>query len=101
VQSLVRFRLEVEPYFSILLPDLPVRWLRAWFLLRNEADALLPLFTGSCPVPHPNREYNVARADLHKLQPVLEIIWGLLQRGLAGEDILWTFFSRGVHPLRQ
>jgi hypothetical protein len=29
---------EVDPYFSILMPDTPVGWWRAWFLLRNDAD---------------------------------------------------------------
>jgi hypothetical protein len=35
----------------------------------------------------------VAWVDLHKLQPLLEVIWGLLQRGLTGIEILWTFFQ--------
>jgi hypothetical protein len=51
---------------------------------------------GGCLVPHPNFEYGVAEADLHRLKPLLEIIWGLLQRGLMGMEILWAFFSHEV-----
>jgi hypothetical protein len=69
-----------DPYFSILMPDPLIGWRRAWFLLRNDADAPLPTFTGGRPVPHPNWEYGVAWADLHMLQPLPEIVWGLLQR---------------------
>jgi hypothetical protein len=32
--------------------------------------------------------------DLHMLQPLLEAVRGLLQRGLTGVEILRTFFSR-------
>jgi hypothetical protein len=49
------------------MPDPLVGWRRAWFLLRNDADVSLPTFMGGRPVPHPNWEYDVARADLHKL----------------------------------
>jgi hypothetical protein len=43
----------------------------------------------------------VARADLYKLQPLLEIVHGLLQRGLMGAEILRTFFIYRVRPLHQ
>jgi hypothetical protein len=49
----VRFRPEVDPYFLILMTDPLVGWRRAWFLLRDDADASLPAFTGSHPIPHP------------------------------------------------
>jgi hypothetical protein len=70
-------------------------------LLRNNADAPLPVFTGGHLVPHPNWEYGVAWADLHRLQPLWEIVRGLLLRGLTGAEILHTFFSRGVQLFRQ
>jgi hypothetical protein len=93
--------LEIDPYFSIPLPDPLVGWRKAWFLLRNDADASLPTFMGGRPIPQTNWEYGVARTNFQRLQPLLEIIWGLLQRGLMGEEIMWTFFSHGVQPFRQ
>jgi hypothetical protein len=65
---------EVDPYFSIPMPDPLVECRRTWFLLRNAADAPLPVFMGGHPIPHPNWVYSVARAELHRLQPLLEII---------------------------
>jgi hypothetical protein len=72
-----------------------------WFLLNDEAGALLPSFMGGCLIPHPSWEHGVAWTDFPQLQPLLEIIGRLLQKGLTGEEILWTFLSRGVQPLRQ
>jgi hypothetical protein len=96
VDLLVNSRPEIDPYFSILLPDPLIGWQKAWFFLRNAADASFPSFMGGCPIPHPNWEYVVAQADLHRMQPRLENVQGLLQRGLMGEEILRTFFDRGV-----
>jgi hypothetical protein len=39
--------------------------------------------------------------DLRRLQPLLEVIQELLQRGLTGMEILRTFFNLGVQPLRR
>jgi hypothetical protein len=61
---------EVDPNFSILMSDPLVGWRRTWFLLRNGADTLFPVFMGGCPIPHPNWEYGVAQTDLHRLQLV-------------------------------
>jgi hypothetical protein len=44
----------VDPNFSILMPEPSVGWWRAWFLLRNDANTLLPVFLGGCPIPHPS-----------------------------------------------
>jgi hypothetical protein len=74
VIRLRRFRPKVDPYFSILMPDPPVGWWRAWFLLRNDTVVPVPMFTGGCLIAHPNWEYSVAQADLRRLQPLLEII---------------------------
>jgi hypothetical protein len=98
VDILVRSRTRVDPYFSILLLDPSVRWRKAWFLLKNDADTSLPVFMGGRPIPHPIWEYSVAQDDLRRLQPLLEIVQGLLQSGLMGMEILWTFISRGVPP---
>jgi hypothetical protein len=43
----------------------------------------------------------VAQTDLRRLQLLLEAVRGLLQWGLTGVEILRTFFSRGVQPLRR
>jgi hypothetical protein len=67
VDILVLFEPAVDPYFSITMPDPPVGWWRAWFLLRNDTDTLLSVFMGVHPIPHPNWEYDVARANLHSL----------------------------------
>jgi hypothetical protein len=91
----------VDPYFSIPLPDPRIGQQKAWFLLRNDANALLPAFMAGHPITHPNWEYDVGQADLNRLQPLLEIVRGLLPRGLMGAEILRTSSSRGVQPLRQ
>jgi hypothetical protein len=101
VDILVHSRPEANPYFSILLPEPLVGWGKAWFLLKNDADTPLPVFTCGRPVPHPNWEYGVAQTDLHRLQPLLELVWGLLQKGLMGEEILRTFLNCVVQPIRQ
>jgi hypothetical protein len=31
-----------------------IGWRKKWFYLRNDTDALLPIFTGSLPLPQPN-----------------------------------------------
>jgi hypothetical protein len=64
VDILVHSEPEAAPYFSILLIDPLVSWWKAWFLLMNDADALLPTFMDGRPSPHPNWEYGVARVDL-------------------------------------
>jgi hypothetical protein len=49
------------------MPDPLIGWRRAWFVLRDNADAPLPMFKGGCPVPHLNWGYGVAQTDLHRL----------------------------------
>jgi hypothetical protein len=53
--------------FSISQPDSPVGWWKAWFLLKKEADAPLLVFTGSCPIPHPDWEHGVTQINLPRL----------------------------------
>jgi hypothetical protein len=93
VNILVHSGPETDHYFSIPLPDPPVGCRKAWFLLRNDADPPLPTFTGGLPVPHPNWEYGEMAHRIHELQPLLEIVRGLLQKGLMGKEILRTFFN--------
>jgi hypothetical protein len=89
-----------EPYF-VPQPEPPVGWWTAWLLLMDEAKMPLPMFTCSCPVPHPGRELSMARTKIPRLQHLLEIVWGLLKNGLTDEEILQTFIHRGVQSLRQ
>jgi hypothetical protein len=39
----------------------PVRWLKVWFFLRSDADTLLPMFIGSCPIPQLQWGYRAAQ----------------------------------------
>jgi hypothetical protein len=48
-----------DSYYSIPQPNPPIGWQKAWFLLKGEADAPLPMFTGS----YPNWENRVAQAN--------------------------------------
>jgi hypothetical protein len=52
----------------------PDGWWKVWFFPRNDTDAPLPVFTGSRPIPQPNWGYGVAQRDLHRLQPLREVI---------------------------
>jgi hypothetical protein len=45
---------KVDPYFLIPMPDPLIKWRRAWFLLRQDANMPLPVFMGSCPIPYPS-----------------------------------------------
>jgi hypothetical protein len=38
----------------------------------------------------------VVLTNFPRLQPLLEIVQGLLQKGLTGDKILWTFLSHWV-----
>jgi hypothetical protein len=44
----------VDPYFYLLMSNPSVGWCKVWFFLRNDADALLPMFTGIRPFVNPN-----------------------------------------------
>jgi hypothetical protein len=41
----------VDPNFHLLMFDPLVGWRKVWFFLRNDANALLPMFLDSRPVP--------------------------------------------------
>jgi hypothetical protein len=93
----------VDSYFSI--PQHDPRWRKARFLLKDKVGAPLFTFTGGCLVPHPSWEHGVAQIDF---PPAVAPAGdrgggggGLLKKGLTGEEIMWTFLSRGVQPLRQ
>jgi hypothetical protein len=62
----------VEPYPKIPMPRSMKGWRKKWFYLRNYASAVLPMFTGSRPVPLPSCGDGVAMKYLDKLQPLCE-----------------------------
>jgi hypothetical protein len=99
VDIFVRSGRGVDPYFHLPTSSLPNGWWKVWFFLRNDIDALLPMFTGSHPVPQPNWGYSVTQKDLRRLHPLREVIQKLLQGGLTGAEHLRTSFSCRVQPL--
>jgi hypothetical protein len=101
VDIFVRSTPGVDPYFHFLMSDPSVGWWKVWFFLRSDADALLPVFTGSLPIPQPKWGYVVAQKDLRRLQPQRDVIQWLLRGGWTGADLMWTFVSHLVQPLRQ
>jgi hypothetical protein len=54
VDIFIRSQHVVDPYFHLPMSNPPDGWQKVWFFLRNDTDALLSLFTGSCPIPQPN-----------------------------------------------
>jgi hypothetical protein len=71
----------VDPYLRLPMPGPPDEWQKVWFFLRNDVYTLLPMFTGSHLVPQPNWWYSVAKKDLHRLQPLCEVVQRLLPGG--------------------
>jgi hypothetical protein len=78
VDIFVRSRPRVDPYFHLLISNPLVKWQKVWFFMRNEADASLPMFTGSCLVPQPKWGYGVAKKHIHMLQPLRDVVQQLL-----------------------
>jgi hypothetical protein len=97
----IKFGHGVDPYFHLPTSGYTNGLRKVWFLLTNNADMPLPMFTGSYPVAQPNWGYRVAWRDLRRLQCLCEVIHQLLHEGLTGADLLLTFFSCRVQPLRQ
>jgi hypothetical protein len=92
----VRFGHGVDPYFHLPMSRRTDGCRKVWFFLRNDADAPLPMFTSSRPIPQPNWGYRMARKDLRRLQPLHGVVQWLLHGGLIGADLLRIFFSRRV-----
>jgi hypothetical protein len=88
----------VDPNFHLMMPDPPFGWQKILFLLGNDADVPLSMFTGTRSVPQPNWGYGVAQTDLYRLQTMWEVVQRLLQGGLMGTRVLWTFFRCDVQP---
>jgi hypothetical protein len=87
VDTFVRFGHGVDPYFDVLASGPSDGWWKVWFFLRNDIDAPLPVFMGSRPIPQPNWGYGVIKKDLHRLQPLREVVQWLLYGGMTGVDL--------------
>jgi hypothetical protein len=74
VDILVQSGRGVDPYFHHLVSGPPDGWRKIWFFLRNNTDALLPMFMGNRSIPQPNSGYGVVQKDLRRLQPRQEEI---------------------------
>jgi hypothetical protein len=44
----------VDPYLEVPMPRSMKGWQKKWFYLKNNASALLPMFTSGHPVPLPS-----------------------------------------------
>jgi hypothetical protein len=74
VDIFIRYDRGVDPYFHLPIFGSPDGWRKVWFFMRNDADTPLPVFTGSHPIFQPNWGYSVVRKDLHRLQPLSEVV---------------------------
>jgi hypothetical protein len=68
----------VDPYFHLSISNSPVRWWKVWFFLRNDADAPLPVVTGSHPTPQHKWGYGVAQIYIRRLQLLCDVVQYLL-----------------------
>jgi hypothetical protein len=60
VDIFIRSRRRVDPYFHLPRFGPLDGWQKVWFFLRNDTVALLPVFTGSHPIPQHNWGHGVA-----------------------------------------
>jgi hypothetical protein len=74
----------VDPYLEIPMPGSTKGWWKKWFYLKNNAFALLPMFTSGCLVSVPSWGEGVTGKDLNKLQPLHEHLQQMRQDGLTG-----------------
>jgi hypothetical protein len=101
VDIFVKFGRGVDPYFHLPTSGPPDGWQKVWFFLKNGTDAPHPMFTDNRHIAQPNWGYSVAQKDLHRPQPLWEVVQKLLQGGLMSVELLQSFFSRRVQPLHR
>jgi hypothetical protein len=101
IEIYVHTRPRINPYFYLSVSNPSVGWWKEWFFLRNDTEAPLPMVTGKCPALQPSWGYRVAKKDTRKLQSVHDVLQSLLLDGLMGVDLLHTFISLRVQPLRR
>jgi hypothetical protein len=101
VDRFVRSRSGVYPYFHLPMSDPPVEWQKVWFFLRNDTNVPLPVFMASRLVTQRKWGYGVAQGHICRLQSLCDVVQWLLRGGLMGVDLLRTFVSCHVEPLRR
>jgi hypothetical protein len=74
----IRSGCRVVLYFHLPMFDTLDGWQKVCFFLRNDTNMMLPVFTGSHPIPQHNLGYHVAQRDLRRLQPLREVVQQLL-----------------------
>jgi hypothetical protein len=78
----------IDRYLEISMPKSLKGWQKKWIYQRNNASALLLVFTSCRPIPQPSWGDGVARNDLSKLQPLREALQQLWQEELTGKHLL-------------
>jgi hypothetical protein len=90
-----------ELYISAQLISSNSGWHDGWFYLRNDDDRL-PKFSGRVPMSREdNWSYGVVEEEKSKLQPLLDVLRRLRQRGLTAGMVATAFHHRRVLPLMQ
>jgi hypothetical protein len=90
-----------EQYIPAQLISSNSGWHDGWFYLRNDDDQL-PRFSGRVLMSREeNWSYGVIEADKPKLQPLLDALRRLRQRGLTTGMVAAVFHHRRVLPLTQ
>jgi hypothetical protein len=76
-------------------------WHDGWFYLRNDGDQL-PRYSGRVLMAREeNWTYDVVEDDKLKLEPLLDVLRRLRQRGLAARMVAAAFHRQRVLPLTQ
>jgi hypothetical protein len=90
-----------DQYISAQLISSNSGWHDGWFYLRNDDDQL-PRFSGRVLMSREeNWMYNIVEEDKPKLQPLLDVLRRLRQRGLIAGMVAVAFHRRRVLPLTQ
>jgi hypothetical protein len=83
----VKSRHGVDSYFHLSMSECMDGWWKVWFFLRNDTDTMLPMLTGSHPIPQSNWGYGLVGKDICILQLLCEVVQQLLHVGLTGVDL--------------
>jgi hypothetical protein len=76
-------------------------WHDGWFYLCNDGDQL-PRYSGRVLVSQEeNWGYDIVEDKKPKLEPLLDVLWRLRQRGLTARMVAVAFHCRRVMPLTQ